>query len=103
DPTAQFRLMVQSGVKSVRVLFNWSGAQPYKRWRDVPADKKDQFVNAGGVPTDFSATDEVVGLASRYGIKVLPIVLYTPSWDARKNKHGGADPPRRAAPYANYL
>jgi len=103
DASQQFQLMVASGVDSVRVLFNWSTAQPYKTWADVPPEQKSEFVNAGGVPTNFSLTDEAVGLAARYGLTVLPIVVYSPPWDQRPNPTGGAPPPASAAPYADYL
>jgi arabinogalactan endo-1,4-beta-galactosidase len=103
DPAGQFNLMVASGVESVRTVFNWSEAQPYASWADVPADQKGRFVNVGGVPTDFTATDEVVGLAAQRGLTVLPSVLYAPKWDAGSNHNGGAAPPQRSGPYANYL
>jgi hypothetical protein len=103
NPAQQFDLMVASGVGSVRVLFNWSAAQPYQSWSDVPAQKKSQFVDVGGVPTDFSATDQVVALATQRGLTMLPTVLYAPPWDQRQNPSGGLPPPSRVAPYASYL
>jgi arabinogalactan endo-1,4-beta-galactosidase len=103
DPAGQFNLMVSSGVQSVRTVFDWSAAQPYRSWAEVPADQKSRFVNVGGVPTDFSATDAVVGLAAQRGLTVLPSVLYAPKWDAGRNHNGGAPPPARTGPYANYL
>jgi hypothetical protein len=99
----QFDEMVSSGVETARVLFNWAKAQPYKRFRDVPAGQRGNYVNVGGVPTDFRTTDEIVGLAAQRGITLLPIVLYAPSWDQGKNPTGGARPPAQAAPYASYL
>jgi polysaccharide biosynthesis protein PslG len=59
---AQARLMVQSGVESVRVVFDWSAAQP------VPG------------PIGFAQTDQVVRVASARGLRVLPIVMYAPAW-----------------------
>jgi hypothetical protein len=103
DLSQQFNLMVSSGVESVRAVFNWGGAQPFKTAADVPSDQQDEFTNTvGGVPTDFSATDEIVGDAAQHHLTVLPIVLYSPEWDARPNKRG-FDPPQRTAPYASYL
>jgi hypothetical protein len=100
---SQFDLMVASGVQTIRTVFDWSRAQPYESWADVPADQKSKFVDVGGVPTDFTATDQVVGLAAQRGLAVLPTVLYAPSWDQGKNPSGGAAPPARTAPYAAYL
>jgi hypothetical protein len=102
DLSQQFKLMVSSGAESVRAVFNWAAAQPFQTPADVPSDQQDQFTTVGGVPTDFSATDEIVGDAAQRHLTVLPIVLYSPVWDARHNKHG-FDPPQRTAPYAAYL
>ena len=78
--------MVGAGVESVRVAFNWAAAQPTQ-----------------GGPVDFSETDMLVGDAARDGLTVLPVVLYTPSWDARPNPPGTIAIPRDDAPYAAYL
>jgi hypothetical protein len=102
DLSQQFDLMVSSGVQSVRAAFSWAAAQPFRTPADVPADQQAQFTTVGGVPTDFSGTDQVVGDAARRGLTVLPAVLYAPAWDARDNRHG-FDPPKRPGPYANYL
>ncbi|MFL5863657.1 MAG: hypothetical protein ACJ780_23270 [Solirubrobacteraceae bacterium] len=98
----QLKTMVSNGVQSIRTAFSWAAAQPYKANADVPADQKGQFTDIGGVPTNFQATDMIVGNAARNRLKVLPTVLYTPSWDAIPNRHGIATP-RRSAPYAAYL
>jgi hypothetical protein len=99
----QMSQMVASGVQTVRVQFDWSQAQPYASESEVPVGQKGAFVNVKGVPTDFSATDEVVGLAAQHGLTVLPIVLNAPAWDQGRNPSGGAPPPARSAPYATYL
>jgi polysaccharide biosynthesis protein PslG len=103
DEPAEFNTMVASGVQTVRTVFDWSQAQPYASWADVPADQKSKFVDVGGVPTDFSATDSIVGLAAQRGLTVLPTVLYAPAWDSGRNPSGGAGPPVKTAPYAAYL
>jgi hypothetical protein len=103
DAAAQFNQMVGSGVESVRVVFNWAQAQPYASPSHVPPDQQGNYVNVGGVPTDFRATDQVVALAAEHGLAVLPIVLYAPSWDATSNPGSFAAPPARTGPYANYL
>jgi hypothetical protein len=97
----QLDKMVASGVETVRVVFDWAQAQPYRRWADVPAAMRGQFSpTAGGAPTDFAATDEIMELAAQRGLDVLPVVLYAPSWDALP---GAPAQPRAAAPYARYL
>ena len=98
----QFDLMVGSGVESVRVVFSWAQAQPYASWSDVPAGQVGQFVDAGGLPTSFVITDQIVLMAAKRGLRVLPTVIYTPSWDARARASWLAVP-RSPEPYAAYL
>jgi hypothetical protein len=98
----QTQAMVANGVQSIRVAFNWAFAQPYQTFKDVPVADRDLFPDeVGGRPTNFSATDEVVGDAAKRHLTVLPTILYTPSWDARTNRHGLATP-KRSAPYAEF-
>jgi len=78
--------MVGAGVESVRVAFNWASAQPTEDG-----------------PYDFSQTDMIVGDAARVGLTVLPVVIYTPGWDARPNPPGTIAIPQDDAPYAAYL
>jgi hypothetical protein len=99
----QFDTMVANGVQTIRLAFNWSAAQPYKSWIDVPANQQNNFVDGDGRPTNFSATDMIVKLASQRHMTILPTVLYAPGWDAGKNKQGPLPPPARTAPYASYL
>jgi hypothetical protein len=98
----QFDLMVRSGVESVRIAFNWAQAQPYASWSQVPAGQAGQFVDAGGIPTSFVVTDQTVLLAAERGLRLLPTVIYAPSWDARANAAGLAVP-QSPGPYAAYL
>ncbi len=103
DFAHQTALMVKSGVQGVRVAFSWPLAQPYQSWADVPAGQQSQFQSGpGNVPTSFTATDEIVGLAARRGLTVLPTILYAPGWDAAPNP-GSFSPPATPGPYANYL
>jgi polysaccharide biosynthesis protein PslG len=101
----QLNLMVASGVQSIRVAFNWAGAQPYRTAAAVPADATGQYTDVGGVPTDFVATDAIVAAAATRRISVLPTVLYTPAWDALRNhlSKGGFPQPRSNGAYAAYL
>jgi hypothetical protein len=108
DPTAHLNLdrqldqMVADGVQSVRTAFSWAAAQPYASWADVPADQQSEFTNVGGLPTDFTPTDQLVGMAAQHGLTLLPTVLYSPAWDAKTNRDGLATP-KSPAPYANFL
>jgi hypothetical protein len=102
DLGSQMDTMVASGVETLRVVFDWSYAQPYKTWAQVPADQMSQFVNAGGIPTRWGDLDSFMSLAAERGLKVLPTVLYTPGWDAAP--HAVVFPiPKQVGPYANFL
>ncbi len=101
----QFALMEKAGVESVRVVFNWAYAQPYAGWSEVPAADLDDYTDVDGIPTDFSQIDEIVGLAARYGLTVLPTVIYAPAWDvigARATPFSFGRP-AQDAPYARFL
>ncbi len=98
DLTDQFNTMVSVGVGSIRMAFNWAGAQPYQTWAEVPAGQQGNFTDVGGIPTDFAATDQMVGLAAQRGMSVLPTVLYAPPWDARNNPVGPSPPRLSPAP-----
>jgi len=102
----EFATMAKTGVQTVRVAFDWSDAQPYASWQNVPSGQAAQFEHPSGapvdVPTDFSWTDQVVQLAALYRLRLLPVVLYAPGWDAAANP-GGIPTPADPAPFANYL
>jgi hypothetical protein len=100
----QFGLMRSSGAQSIRVIFGWSAAQPYASWANVPAGQQGGFVSgAGGIPTSFAATDQIVSLAAARGMSVLPIVMNTPSWDALPRSGAGLPRPRDDGLYGKYL
>jgi hypothetical protein len=98
----QFKRMVANGVESVRVVFNWSQAEPYPNWDYVPLGQIGRFA-ADAVPTDFSATDAIVAQAARRHLTVLPVVIYSPFWDSVKHPPSALGIPRRDGPYASYL
>jgi hypothetical protein len=103
DLDNQMGTMVASGVESIRVAFNWAAGEPYGNWKTVPETDRDQYVDVAGKPFLFTQTDAIVGAAARRGVTVLPTVLYAPSWDARHNRQGPIDTPRRSGPYGGYL
>ena len=59
--------MKAGGIESIRWPLPWSGIQP---------------TGTGGY--QWGGFDEVVGLAARHGLQVLPFLYSTPSWIARK-------------------
>jgi hypothetical protein len=102
DFPSQLKTMVSNGVQSIRAAFSWAAAQPYRTDADVPSGQQSQFTDVGGVPTNFSFTDTVVGDAARDKITVLATVLYAPGWDSVNNS-SGVDYPRQYQPYGAYL
>ncbi|MEA2421538.1 MAG: polysaccharide biosynthesis protein PslG [Thermoleophilaceae bacterium] len=101
DLAGQLGRMVTNGVQTLRTVFNWAGAQPYKTFNDVPMDQRDRFRDENGVPTDYSKIDELVTAAAERRIAVLPIVMIAPMWDAR---HPGqlSSPPQDFQPYYDF-
>jgi hypothetical protein len=101
DPNRQLSAMVASGVQSIRVTFDWSVAQPYQTWSEVPADQATQF-QGRPVPTNFTTTDRIVSMAARRGLSLLPVVLNAPSWDVTPTAQlVGA--PLYYGPYVHYV
>lgn len=100
----QLDSMVASGVESVRAVFDWSVAQPYANWGQVPDDQRSRFSTDGvdDVPTDFTAFDALVAAAARRHVSVLPIVISAPGWDGQTFKGGMLAIPRHDAPYAAF-
>lgn len=94
--------MRRAHVGSIRVAVYWSDLQPYATAADVPADRAARFVDAEGVPTDFTATDAIVAAAAAHGIDVLPTVVRTPPW-ARAEPGEVGSPPAEPQRYAAFL
>jgi len=101
DPSAELGAMVASGVESVRLVFHWSDAQPYRRLEDVPAADRPRFRDTAGAPTDFSRFDVLVAGAASRGLRVLPVLTTAPGW-AAKPPGGFASPPSDPADYARF-
>lgn len=101
---AQARLMVRSGVESVRIPFDWSLAQPYESFGQIPpAQAGDYVAGPNGVPTNFSVTDRYVRLASQRRMLLLPVVLFAPRWASLNPNSMNAALYPRASDYGNYL
>jgi len=84
-------------------VFNWSAAQPYASWSQVPGNRRDQFVDVGGVPTSFEWTDQLVALAAKHRLTLLPEVVYAPGWDTAPHPAGTYGIPASDAAYAAFL
>ncbi|MFL5822929.1 MAG: hypothetical protein ACJ764_05750 [Solirubrobacteraceae bacterium] len=98
----QVAKMAADGVGSVRVAFNWSKAQPYQDWNEIPAGQKKHFTHGpGGVPTSYFETDRIVRLAAIHHLTLLPVVTTVPPWDG--SPKGQHNQPARDAPYGRYL
>ena len=85
EQESQWALMARSGVESVRTAISWAAAQP-----------------TPGGPLNFSDMDQKVELASKHGIALLPVVLYTPSWAARA-PGVFSSPPEHPSDYAAFM
>ncbi len=102
DLAHQLDVMVASGVESLRVEFDWASAQPYASWSDVPPADQSRFVDVGGRPTSFAATDRLVGLAAQRGLTVLPDILNAPAWDGELHAGAIVTIPKADGPYASF-
>ena len=99
----QLGVMAASGVENIRVTIDWSTAQPYKTWSQVPSGRSTEFTTANGVPTRWGPIDQLVGLAAFHGLTVLPTVVDAPLWDGL-HSHGLGHPiPKTPGPYAAFM
>src|SRR5439155_14621459 len=74
DLPNQFDRMVGNGVQTLRLMFNWSQAQPYQSFDQVPPDQRDRYRDENGVPTDYALMDQVVTASATRHIALLPEV-----------------------------
>ena len=99
----QFDTMVGSGVESLRIVFNWSVAQPYPSFAAAPPSKRSHYANVGGVPTDWSTTDGQVIQAAAHGLTIMPTVMWAPAWGGQVNSTSGGYFMPRSGPYAAFV
>lgn len=99
--TGQLNSMVGAGVQTVRIVFNWSAAQPYASFDEVPPDEVANYREENGVPTDWREIDRIVTDSFARRLTILPVVYGAPNWAAR---HPGvfASPPIDPADYAAF-
>ncbi len=102
NQSQQMDTMVTSGVESIRVVFDWSAAQPYASWSQVPASVHSEFVNVGGRPTDFTTYDAFVAAAAQHHITVLPVIENAPTWDGQSYRGAVVRLPRSPGPYGAF-
>jgi hypothetical protein len=98
----QLDVMIASGVETIRVDFDWATVQPYASWSHVPSDERSQFVDQGGIPTDFATLDALVGLAAERQMTVVPVLVNAPGWAGQTYKGGIVALPRSPAAYAAF-
>ena len=94
--------MVQAGVESIRVNFDWRRIQPYESTEDVPPAFLPYYPEVNGVPTDFRRTDAKVEAAAKRAVDVLPVLMYAPNWAAR-HPGSASSPPSDFDEYANFV
>ncbi len=94
-------VMRASGVETVRVAWSWSRVQPYAGWEAVPREERSRFRDVDGLPLAVAPLDELVILAARRGIRVLPVALETPPWLVKV--FAPASPPRAVAPFEAFM
>src|SRR5918992_627379 len=59
DLNRELDLMVGSGVQSVRAVFHWGVAQPYRSFEEVPPEERPRFRDEAGVPMrEYQAWNE---------------------------------------------
>jgi hypothetical protein len=94
--------MIGAGVESLRMMFDWREAQPYRRHADVPDEKKQFFRDEAGVPTDWRLLDAYVERAAQRRLTILPVIIYAPDW-AAKYRGWESSPPSNFGAYAKFV
>jgi len=97
----EIREMSRSGIGSARASFYWAKIQPHRTWDDVPEDSRAQFADVDGRPYSFAETDRLMRAAAAQRIRVMPVLLWAPSW-AQRTPGEFASPPRDPAEYAAF-
>jgi hypothetical protein len=98
---AEVRAMARAGARAVRWTVNWPELQPYPSWAEVPADRRAQFEDVGGIPTDFRSMDRIVAATARADVRLLPVILSAPPW-AAENPFVPISPPLDANAFGRF-
>jgi polysaccharide biosynthesis protein PslG len=99
--TSQLKPMVQAGVETLRMTFDWQRIQPYDSLAQVPPTEQANYRVIDGVPTTFTETDRWVAQAAKRGIAMFPVLLYAPWWAQRHPGHENS-PPKNFDDYARF-
>ena len=83
DLVKEAAVMSSNGVETVRLPIEWPDLQPYRSFADVPAKERARFVDVGGTPTAFAATDGRIKASALSNIEVLALVMRSPLWAGR--------------------
>lgn len=95
-------LMRTSGVETMRMPIEWPDLQPFAKFKDVPARERSRFVDVGGIPTAFAATDARIKAAALSDVEVLALVMRSPLW-AGRDPRNYMTPPRDPSAYGRFL
>ena len=95
-------LMRSSGVETMRMPIEWPDLQPFAKFSDVPARERSHFVDVGGIPTAFAATDARIKAAALSDVEVLALVMRSPLWAGRDPREY-MTPPRDPVAYGRFL
>jgi len=84
DLVHEASVMRSSGVGTLRLSIEWPNLQPYANFAEVPPAERGRFVDVGGIPTAFAATDARIKAAAISDVEVLALVLRAPNWAAEE-------------------
>jgi hypothetical protein len=99
--TSQLGPMADAGVETIRMNFDWRRIEHYKTIDDVPIQDRGNYTVVDGVPNNFTLADQWMADAARRGIRIMPVLIYTPRW-ARRHSGRAASPPRDRGDYARF-
>lgn len=94
--------MSRVGVGSIRASFFWAPMQPYRSWDDIPEARRGDFTDVDGRPFHFAEVDRLVAAAAARRIRVMPVLLFAPTW-AQRDPGKFASPPKKPADYAAFV
>jgi hypothetical protein len=98
----EWGVMTGAGVESARWAMHWGLIQPYKTMDEVPEADRFRFTDEGGVPTDWTGSDLVIGNLAKRGFRVWPDITFAPRWAARHPGRANS-PPEGTADYVEFV
>jgi hypothetical protein len=88
----EWGVMTGAGVESGRWAMHWGLMQPYKTMAEVPEAERFRYTDEGGIPTDWTGSDLVIGNLAKRGFRVWPDITFAPAWAARHPGQGNSPP-----------